>query len=144
MQRFALEVACDRDDVRLRKTLETNVMKIPVFSMGSDEWMRSAADQRGIEPMDCDPNKDCTFRYPCPIFRNPGRKCTGSNPACVAQREVCRKDKRTACIVHAIRAYRGTASCVSAAAAGGVLTPALCGLAAVTIRNAVNDCNGAF
>lgn len=103
-----------------------------------------AIQSSGLRPSACDPHQDCTFRYPCPTLSNPGRKCTGSNPICVAQREVCQRDRRTACLVHAIRAYGGTASCVSAAAAGGILTPALCGLAAVTIRNAINDCNRAF
>lgn len=104
-----------------------------------------------LAPSDCNPHKDCTFRYPCPTFRNPGRKCTGSNPACVAQRDVCRRDKRAACVLHALRAYIGTAGCASclASAAGtagatGVVCAVQCGMAADTIRNAFSDCNRAF
>ena len=118
-------------------------MRVPQF-VRVEPAPVSFYDGLGIEPSACDPNRDCSFRYPCPIFSNPGRMCRGSNPACVAQREVCRRDRRAACLVHAIRAYGGTASCVSAAAMGGALTPALCGLAAQTIRNAISDCNRAF
>ena len=43
-------------------------------------------------------NTDCgkaaKFKYPCPTFSNPGRKCTGKNPGLYAS---CEVDKKVSC-----------------------------------------------
>ncbi len=43
---------------------------------------------------DSDCGAEAAFRYPCPTFGNPGRKCTGKNPAKYA---ACEADKAVSC-----------------------------------------------
>ena len=45
---------------------------------------------------DCNSNckEEAKFKYPCPTWNNPGRKCTGINPAKLA---ACEADKAISC-----------------------------------------------
>ncbi|WYD79986.1 MAG: hypothetical protein V8K32_11785 [Candidatus Electrothrix gigas] len=43
---------------------------------------------------DTDCGKEARFKYPCPTFSNPGRKCTGKNHARYA---ACETEKKVSC-----------------------------------------------
>lgn len=55
-------------------------------------WLSGAEDS--IYGCDTDCGAAASFRYPCPTFRNPGRKCTGKNHVKYA---ACEADKAVAC-----------------------------------------------